>query len=342
MIDRQERVRAFSSLGNLLTSFIRDFESDTYAQDRAQVGRSFHKNGWFTEEEVMKAITYWAEVLQEDTLSAWTTDYPQVESSKRIGLILAGNIPMVGFHDILSVIISGHTAIIKPSSSDDVLIPWIMEKLRDAYPASSHWFEVTSDLLKDYDAVIATGSNNSARYFEQYFGHFPNIIRKNRTSVAVLSGDESEGEMEGLMRDALQYFGLGCRNVTKLFVPEDYDLNKIFAASVPFSNVMQNKKYANNYAYHKTLLLMQGKEVLENDVLMLTPDKSLYSPVSVLHYERYTDLTMLTSRLASHEGELQCIVGQEHTPFGKAQNPGLDDYADGVDTMHFLCNLKPS
>lgn len=342
MIDRQERIRAFAALGGLLKEFSSSPDSDKFTHHREKITLAYHKNGWFTEEEVFFALRYWADSLDDQILENWQSNYTLPSDQMRVGLILAGNIPLVGFHDILCTILAGHTAVIKPSSSDDVLIPWIMDKLVDAYPASKDWFVIHDNLMKEYDAVIATGSNNSARYFEQYFGHLPHIIRRNRTSIAVLNGNESKGELNGLMQDALQYFGLGCRNVTKLFVPEDSDLNEIFAASVPFSNVMQNKKYANNYAYHRTLLMMQGKEILENDVILLTPEESLFSPVSVLHYQRYKNDVELKQSIASHGDDLQCIVGQEHTPFSTAQKPGLDDYADGVDTMRFLCNLKAS
>lgn len=288
-------------------------------------------------------MRYWSKALNEDELASWTKAYASDKVEPlNVGLILAGNIPLVGFHDILCTLLSGHRAVIKPSGSDTVLIEWLMECLVDASPRAADWFEIRSaaERMNDYDAVIATGSNNSARYFEQYFADVPHIIRKNRTSVAVLDGTEAEDELPLLMHDIFDYYGLGCRNVTKVYLPKGYDLNKIFAASLPFVYVMDNKKYANNYAYHRTLMMMQQRHVLENDVLLMTVAESLFSPVSVLHYAYYEDIEQVDLELKVQAEQIQCVVSKTGVPFGKAQKPQLNDYADGVDTMHFLRNLK--
>jgi len=338
-MDQKQRIDAFARLGERLTHILNHITTDEHERYRASIALAFHKNGWFTEREVKFALSYWAETLNKDTLEAFLEPYVYTNSPKKVGLILAGNIPLVGYQDILCTLLSGHHAVIKPSGSDTVLIQLMMELLVEVEPAAQGWFTIHQELMKEYDAVIATGSNNSARYFEQYFGKVPNIIRRNRTSIAVLDGTESEEEMQQLMEDALLYFGLGCRNVTKIYVPEDYDLNKIFAASVPFAYVMDNKKYANNYAYHRTLLMMQQKEVLENEVLLLTPSEEIFSPVSVLHYERYNDLNALNNTLQALEDDIQCRVSKKDVSFGMAQRPRLNEFADGVDTMKFLATL---
>ncbi|NQV51654.1 MAG: acyl-CoA reductase [Flavobacteriales bacterium] len=336
-----ERIQALTRLGEALREILQHYTTPEQERARAAVALSFHKNGWFTEPEVKRSLHYWSEALTQEKLTAWLDLYDiKGNSSLDVGLILAGNIPLVGFHDIVCTLLSGHRAIIKPSSSDHVLIEWLMELMVETTPNSKDWFEIRTERMKSFDAVIATGSNNSARYFEQYFGNVPHIIRKNRTSVAVLDGNESEKEMQGLIEDILSYYGLGCRNVTKVFVPSDYALNKIFAASLPFAHAMSNNKYANNYAYHRTLMMMEQKDVLENDVLLITPSQSLFSPVSVLHYEHYDNPKELSVKLEAQAGDIQCIVSRDQTPFGKAQRPDLQDYADGVDTMSFLRNLS--
>ncbi|MEQ9186644.1 MAG: acyl-CoA reductase [Cryomorphaceae bacterium] len=338
-----DRIQAFANVGKYLTDFLSNPAAEHHERARATVALAFHKNGWFTEREVNRALTYWSEALNEDDLASWTKPYvPDQVEPLSVGLILAGNIPLVGFHDILCTILSGHRAIIKPSSVDSVLIEWMMERLVVTTPQANDWFELRNETqrMSDYDAVIATGSNNSARYFEHYFGDVPHIIRKNRTSVAVLDGTESEDQLALFMQDIFDYYGLGCRNVTKVFLPKGYDLNKIFAASLPFVYVMDNKKYANNYAYHRTLMMMQQRHVLENDVLLMAASESLFSPVSVLHYAYYEDIEQVEMELKAQEEQIQCVVSKTGVTFGKAQKPQMNDYADGVDTMHFLRNLK--
>ncbi len=336
-----QRIQALTRLGEALREILKHYTAPEHETARAAVALSFHKNGWFTEKEVKRSLNYWSEALTEENLTAWLAPYDlKYHASLDVGLILAGNIPLVGFHDIVCTLLAGHRAIIKPSSSDHALIEWLMELLVDINPEAKLWFEIRMNQMNSFDAVIATGSNNSARYFEQYFGNVPHIIRKNRTSVAVLDGNESEEELKGLVEDILSYYGLGCRNVTKVFVPRDYDLNKIFAASLPFAYVMNNNKYANNYAYHRTLMMMEQKDVLENDVLLITPSESLFSPVSVLHCEAYDNRKELSIKLEALTDDIQCVVSRDQIPFGKAQRPDLQDYADGVDTMSFLRNLS--
>lgn len=258
---------------------------------------------------------------------------------KSIGLILAGNIPMVGFHDVLSVLLSGHRALIKPASDDRILLPFLLGILAEIEPRFSDAIRLV-DKLENPDAVIATGSNNSARYFEYYFGKYPHIIRKNRTSVAILSGNETDEELVRLGSDIFSYFGLGCRNVSKLYVPKGYVFDRFFKGMEQFGYLMQHNKYMNNYDYHRALFLLNQESFLTNDFLLLREHREVSTPVSVLHYESYANGADLNAGLETVQDQIQCTVGIGHLPFGTAQCPGPMDYADGVDTMDFLTGLS--
>lgn len=252
---------------------------------------------------------------------------------------MAGNIPMVGFHDLLCVLISGHSAIVKLSSDDKILLPAVIRSLSKYEPKLAAKVSFAQGLLSGFDAVIATGSNNTSRYFEAYFGKYPNIIRKGRNSVAVLEGDETEEEMKLLAKDIFDYYGLGCRNVTKLYIPADFDLDRIFNGLFPFADIVNHNKYANNYDYHKSLWLLNREELLDNGFILLKEDTRIASPIGTLFYERYQDRSSLEELLASQMNQIQCVVGRSFLPFGQSQCPALNDYADGVDTMNFLQSL---
>ncbi|MBT3647041.1 MAG: acyl-CoA reductase [Flavobacteriales bacterium] len=336
----QEKIAAFDHLGQWLRRHEFQPDSTEYASLNEVIRQAFHQNGWFTEDEVIHALRYWAKVLTEQEISKWTGEYGINKTTpQRVGLILAGNIPLVGLHDIFCVLLSGHRAIIKHSSSDPVLTGELLRQLMIIEPRFSDFIKVVDGQMKDIDAIIATGSNNSARHFEDYFGHLPKIIRKNRTSVALLKGSENQDELHGLCEDAFRYFGLGCRNVTKIFVPRGYDLNAIFQASLPFEYLMANKKFANNYTYYKTLLMMEQRNILENGLVLLVEDDRLYSPVSVLNYEFYDSMNDAEKRIEEQRDSIQCVVGSIDVPFGSAQNPSLNTFADGVDTLSFLVSL---
>lgn len=340
MISQSRLITAFDGLGAYLTRFLNNKELAEFESMQNAIDLSFHKNGWFTHDEVEFALAYWANELTRENLEQWVKRYGKnPERPKIVGLVLAGNIPMVGFHDVLCTFLAGHRAVIKCSANDDILIPFLLHWMSGQTEGFEAHFRVEKGLMKTFDAVIATGSNNSARHFEHYFKGVPTIIRRNRTSVAVLTGDESDEELKGLIKDAFQYYGLGCRNVTKIYVPKSFDLDRIFSASMPFAYLSSNKKYFNNVIYHKTLMMMQQKAVLENDLILLVEDSSLFSPVGVLNYEYYDDVADLNSRMESQLDDIQCVVGNKNIPFGKAQHPSLHDYADGVDTMKFLLNL---
>lgn len=303
--------------------------------------RAYRENPWFIPEFVTLSIQNITEqFLKEAALISWTAHYQiaeRNETPKNIGLVMAGNIPLVGFHDLLCCFITGHKTTIKASSKDAVLIKFIVAKMNswDAEIADLIQF---AENLKGCDAYIATGSNNTSRYFEYYFGKYPNIIRKNRTSVAILDGSENPAELEALADDIQLYFGLGCRNITKIYVPENYDFLPLLNALRKYEHYIDFHKYKHNYDYHLAILIMSNRFYMNNDSIILTENIAAYSPVSQVHYEKYADLNQVLSALDGNN-EIQCIVGHGQIPFGSAQVPGLFDYADGIDTMQFLTAL---
>ena len=301
-------------------------------------------NGWFTPEQVYFAIQSWAEALTEEQLDKWLSRYDfTAVKPKTVGLILAGNIPLVGFHDFLSVILSGHKVLIKTSSNDQKLLPFLAGYLIAIQPELADYITFTDGKLENFDAVIATGSNNTARYFEYYFKDKPSIIRKNRNSVAILNGKESKEDLIGLGEDIFRYFGLGCRNVSKLFVPKDYDFTLFFEAMYEYRDVIYYEKYTNNYDYNKAVFLMSGFKLLDNEFLTIKEDSSYASPISSVFYEYYDSIAALTEKLNSEKDQLQCIVSndiiEDSVIFGQTQKPKLWDYADNVDTIAFLIKI---
>lgn len=331
-----QRINALSALGVWL-----DQNDETL---QSVILRSFHENAWFTPENTSSAIqSIVNSFLIKDKLTTWTSGYPIPETSnpKTIGLVMAGNIPLVGFHDLIAVFITGHKALIKLSDKDALLLPCILNWLYDYYPETRNYFEIT-DRLKDFDAVIATGSNNSARYFETYFGKYPHIIRKNRNSVAVLDGKETNEDLLKLGEDVFTYFGLGCRNVSKLYVPAGYDFASLLEIWMAYENTGNHNKFKNNFEYNYALVLLNNEAHLSNGIILLTENQQLGSRIASLHYEYYTDPEMLTQQLLEKAAEIQCFVSNTPfsripvQPFGTTQSPGLSDYADGIDTVAFL------
>ncbi|MDE3235747.1 MAG: acyl-CoA reductase [Bacteroidota bacterium] len=303
--------------------------------------RASRENPWFTPNFINLASENIAELfLSEALLNEWLTKYEiGVKGNKaaRVGIVMAGNIPLVGFHDFLCVFVSGHISVIKPSSKDVVLIKHLIEKLSEWGKNVSSYFSFAEN-LKGCDAYIATGSNNSSRYFEYYFSKYPHIIRKNRTSVAVLDGTETKDELELLADDIQLYFGLGCRNVTKLYVPQGYDFLKLLDALHKYDHLLDFHKYKHNFDYQLALLIMGNKLYMNNGSVILTENPTLFAPVSQVNYEYYTEKAEILNQLKNID-DVQCIVGHTQVPFGQAQQPGLSDYADGVDTMKFLTEL---
>ena len=329
----QERIQLLARLGEYMLSKDEEWLA---VQERA-----YRENAWFIPEFMDRAIQQIANsFLKPALLSNWAQYYKVKDmpvNPHTIGIVMAGNIPLVGFHDFLSVFISGHSMVIKTSSKDEWLIKHLVKKL--------YSWEITvqnqvsfAEQLKGCDAYIATGSNNSGRYFEYYFGKYPNIIRKNRTSVAVLDGSETKEELFLLADDIQLYFGLGCRNITQLYVPEGYDFIPLLTELKRYDYLLDYHKYKHNYDYHLALLIMGNKYYMNNDSLILTENSSPFSPVSQVHYHYYSNKPLLTEQLAGNMS-IQCVVGHDYISFGEAQQPGLIDYADGVDTMAFLQGL---
>lgn len=313
-----------------------------YQQLDGTVQRAHLLNGWFTEENVRHAFASWGSLLNTDALGAWLGAYPELAAPREVrtvGLVLAGNIPLVGLHDVISVWLSGHKARVKCSSQDPALIPALFGVLEKFMPGVAERIVFLEGKLGAVDAVIATGSNNTARYFEHYFGHLPRIVRKSRVSVAVLDGTETPEEFAALGEDIFRYFGLGCRNVAKLFLPENFDLDRFFTGIYPWNAIVHHNKYGNNYDYTRSLWLLDGVTFLENGFALVKEDTALASPVSAVFYERYSDRAALEGKLTEQAETIQCIVGHGHVPFGSTQQPGFSDYADGVDTMKFLVGL---
>ena len=331
----QSRIQAFTHLGEYL-------KTDIYQEAEEQLHLAKVLNPWFTKENIDKALNAWHEQLKVDMLTAWLNPckLEEVSSPKKVLIIMAGNIPLVGFHDFLTVLISGHKVVVKMSSTDNVLLKVLIEKLISIAPDFKDSIAFIDDVKnRKFDGVIATGSDNSAQYFEYYFKGAKKIIRKNRRSVAVLDGTESAMELKGLAVDVFAYFGLGCRNVSKLFLPKGYDLNKLFEAFFPYSHVVEHKKYGNNYDYNKAIFLMGSNKLVENGFLLMKEDKSLLSPVAMLYYEYYNDVHTVEQFVEENTEQLQCVVSKKDIPFGNTQQPNLWDYADGVDTVDFLREL---
>ena len=301
-------------------------------------------NGWFTEENVCFAIQSWANALTEENLNKWLSSYSiNTLNSKNIGLILAGNIPLVGFHDFLCVLLSGNTALVKTSSNDQHLLKFIATYLISIESRIEEKIKFVEGKLENFDAVIATGSNNTSRYFDYYFKDKPNIIRKNRNSVAILTGKETKEELVKLGEDIFRYFGLGCCNVSKLFVPNNYNFDLFFNSMFEQQSVIHYEKYANNYDYNKAVYLMSNYKLLDNGFLTLKEDNSYSSPISSVFYEYYDTTKAIQEQLVNDTEKIQCIVSKEQIlnsiHFGQTQLPNLWDYADNVDTLQFLIEL---
>ena len=332
-------INVFSELGSQLI--------DPNTDLSAIINDEKQYNAWFTPESVLKAIQSIGKMLNRDDLTEWLERYELIENkpAKRIGLILAGNIPMVGFHDVLCVLVSGNNALIKSSSQDARLIKYVLQLLVNIDNSYETKFSFV-ERLENFDAVIATGSNNTSRYFEYYFGKVPYIIRKNRSSVAVLNGDETAGQLFEFGRDIFDYYGLGCRNVSKVFVPKGYRFDFFFESIESYQPIINHHKYNNNYDYNKSIYLVNREMHFDNGFLLLKEDEKLASPLAVLFYEYYNELETVQEQLKGQSENIQCIVtdsslkaNNQVVDFGKSQQPALWDYADNADTMAFLISL---
>lgn len=337
MLTAEKLIIAFKKLSQFLADPDEDF--------RGYISAARNSNAWFTPQEVDRSLKALSVMLNEADLQTWFKEIKITEIPKKVGLILAGNIPLVGFHDVLSVLATGNIALIKLSSSDDKLLPAVLRELCKIEPALEGQV-VYVERLKDFEAVIATGSNNTSRYFDYYFGKVPNIIRKNRTSVAVLTGQETQEEIAQLGHDLFDYFGLGCRNVSKIYVPENYEIKNFFRPIEQYNDIINHFKYNNNYDYNKSIYLVNSAKHFDNGFLLLKEDVGFSSPLAVLYYQSYHDIKEVEQVLTEQAENLQCIVSKANLniptgilQFGESQHPKLWDYADNVDTIKFLNSL---
>ena len=352
-MDLEKRINAFVELGNFLSQFstskcikkenvlYNDLFFDGF---KHQIKVAEEINGWFTAENIAFAFNSWCNALTFNDINQWLSKYNFNDlTKKQVAIIMAGNIPLVGFHDFLAVLISGHQVLVKQSSNDKHLLPYLAKYLEYVEPGFKGKITFTEEKLNDFDAVIATGSNNTARYFEYYFKGKPSIIRKNRNSIAVLTGNETAEDFEHLSEDIFRYYGLGCRNVSKLFVPKNYNFDNFFQGMYKWHPIIDQTKYANNYDYNKAVYLMSEFDMLENGFLMIKEDSSYASPIATVFYDHYSDLNELKTKLNTEAENIQCIVSNgtidNSVAFGDTQNPQLWDYADNVDTIAFLLKI---
>tara|TARA_B110000211_G_C14045601_1_gene538781 strand:+ start:662 stop:1720 length:1059 start_codon:yes stop_codon:yes gene_type:complete len=347
------RIKAFITLGNKIKEALSRAEGEYEGLSKEQINllvtikQAGFKNGWFTEKSVRKALNGICEILNESDVLEFTSKYvdelSKLKGGKEVGVIMAGNIPAVGFHDFLCVLLSGNTVVTKMSSDDEVLIPAIAQLLISIEASFKDKIIISSVPRSEYDAVIATGSNNSARYFEQYFGKFPNIIRKSRTSIAIITGDETPEELVGLGKDIFTYFGLGCRNVSKLYLVGDVDIVWLIDALVKEATDLDLSKYQNNVDYYRSVYLLNKVKFLEAKDFLFKEDEGLSSPLSVTFFEKVDSVSKVEAFIADNKEEIQCVIGsgiKNGLAFGEAQNPKIWDYADNVDTMEFLIGLE--
>lgn len=348
-----KRIEAFAELGRVLKSFETKQYQESYKIYYDWLNHAMQKaeeqNPWFTQNFILTAFNKLGSTLEKNKIEYWLKQYSELKKQKQapkiVGIVNAGNIPLVGFHDFLSVLITGNFYQGKLSSKDKELPKVIRDILIDLQPKFKERIEFKENNLEDFDAIIATGSNNASRYFEYYFGKYPHIIRKNRSSAAVLTGDETAEELKALADDIFLYFGLGCRNVSKLYVPENYTFKKLFENLDHYEYLRQHHKYANNYEYNRTIYLMNKVPHLDNGFLLLKEDFGFSSPIANLFYESYADLDRVRETLENQKEKLQCVVSKPDIikgaiPFGKSQEPDLTEYADNVDTVKFLLSLK--
>lgn len=354
MIDIEKRINVLITFGGVLNEISDKLSLSADTEFSKVIDRAGNENQWFTKQSILKALKNWSFVLSSEEVNRWAELYKsglqQNKSAKNVAVINAGNIPFVGLHDMLSVFLSGHKYIGKNATGDDVLLPYVASLLKAIEPGINESIHFVPKLEK-MDAVIATGSNNSSRYFEYYFGKYPNIIRKNMNGVAVLDGNETSEELKNLGEDIFSYFGLGCRNVSKLYVPEKYNFNNFFESMYGFNEVMNHNKYMNNFDYNNSVFLLKQFPFLQNGFLIIREEKNIPSPISVLHYETYSDINTLIETLSVSEDKLQCITVKKESgvlndklnnltiEFGMSQLPSLTDYADRADTMQFLIGL---
>ena len=339
-----ERTELISDIGDFLKNYLDEKydnkKDDNLIEFEKVIKKAQSNNSWFTDENIKINLTYWSKKLIKTNLNQWLSKYNLKDTSrKNIAIIMAGNIPLVGFHDFICVFLAGHNSIIKLSSNDKYLIPFLLNLVK--FPSDKVVY--LDGMLKDYDAVIATGSDNTSRYFEYYFKNKQSIIRKNRNSIAILDGNETDEELKSLSHDILTYFGLGCRSVSKLYVPKGYNFDSFFNSIFAYKDLINNHKYANNYDYNKAIYLMSEYKFLDNGFFMIKEGNEMHSPISTINYEYYDNISHLNEKIKQQEDNIQCVVSnikfEGRIDFGETQNPSLNQYADNIDVMNFLLTI---
>ena len=339
-----ERTELISEIGGFLKNYLDEKydnkKDDNLIEFEKVIKKAQSNNSWFTDENIKINLTYWSKKLIKTNLNQWLSKYNLKDTSrKNIAIIMAGNIPLVGFHDFICVFLAGHNSIIKLSSNDKYLIPFLLNLVK--FPSDRVVY--LDGMLTEYDAVIATGSDNTSRYFEYYFKNKQSIIRKNRNSIAILDGNETDEELKSLSHDILTYFGLGCRSVSKLYVPKDYNFDSFFNSIFEYKDLINNHKYANNYDYNKAIYLMSEYKFLDNGFFMIKEGNEMHSPISTINYEYYDNISHLSEKIKQQAENIQCVVSnikfEGRIDFGETQNPSLNQYADNIDVMNFLLTI---
>jgi len=349
MINREQLIDAYAQLGTICRVLGQDEDfvdrkigitEDEYVSLQNTINKQVQFNGWFTPENVRQALLALSFWLTPDELTRWTQGYSFGGGEKKIAIVMAGNIPLVGFHDLLSVSMMGNSAVCKLSSNDKTLLPALMDILFYFLPDLKPRIQFMDGVLGEIHAVIATGSTNTSRYFDYYFGKYPHLFRQNRTSIAVLNGKESPQQLESLGDDIFSYFGMGCRNVSHLLVPKNYDFSAFFSAILSHQKIIYHHKYANNYDYNKAILLMNKVPLIDNNFVLLRETEDLHAPLSLIHYHFYDQEEEINDYITKNNPSIQVIVGDNYVPFGNAQKPTLTDYADGINTLEWQEKLS--
>ena len=339
-----ERTELISEIGKFLKNYLDEKydnkKDNNLIEFEKVIKKAQSNNSWFTDENIKINLTYWSKKLIKTNLNQWLSKYNLKDTSrKNIAIIMAGNIPLVGFHDFICVFLAGHNSIIKLSSNDKYLIPFLLNLVK--FPSDRVVY--LDGMLTEYDAVIATGSDNTSRYFEYYLKNKQSIIRKNRNSIAILDGNETDEELKSLSHDILTYFGLGCRSVSKLYVPKGYNFDSFFNSIFAYKDLINNHKYANNYDYNKAIYLMSEYKFLDNGFFMIKEGNEMHSPISTINYEYYDNISHLSEKIKQQEENIQCVVSnikfEGRIDFGETQNPSLNQYADNIDVMNFLLTI---
>ena len=343
-----DRIELVSELGQFFKKYLDTNYDNTNDDNLIAFEKTIQQgklnNPWFTDQNMKVNLSYWAEKLNKYDLTQWMNNYDTMNvSSKSVAIIMAGNIPLVGFHDFLSVFLCGHNSIIKLSSNDKHILPFLTNLMISINNELSKKIIYIEGKLQGYDAVIATGSNNTSRYFEYYFKNKKSIIRKNRNSIAVLDGSENEDDLSLLGDDIFTYFGLGCRSISKLYVPENYCFDLFFNSIFKWNDLINSHKYANNYDYNKAIYLMSEYKFFDNGFFMVKKGSELYSPISTINYEFYNDISTLKQKIKADDKDIQCIVSnteiENKINFGETQKPSLSQYADNIDVVEFLLTI---